>query len=245
VKARFSSLESPVSLPKILLVDDVEFFLEMEKDLLRDTAATVYTARNGKEALEFVNHQRPDIIFMDVTMPVMDGITCCRILKTDPNLQSIPVIMVFAPSRETDMETVTAAGCDGYLIKPVDRKAFLEMGRRFLFDVERREPRISSHLPVILRRQGEEFRCTSEDLGIRGMYVKSQDALTLGDVVRVIMPLPDGTSRFECRARVSWINQGLSRAKQNLPSGFGVEFLQLSQASTASIRAFLDKQKGR
>jgi CheY-like chemotaxis protein len=231
-----------VSLPKILLVDDVEFFLEMEKDLLRNTPATVYTARNGKEALEFVNQQRPDIVFMDVTMPVMDGITCCRILKADPNLQSIPVIMVFAPSRETDVETVTAAGSDGYLTKPVDRKAFLEMGRRFLFGVERREPRIPCQLPVILRRQGEEFRCTSEDIGIRGMYVKSQDALTLGDVVRVLMPLPDGTSGFECRARVSWINQGLSRTKLDLPSGFGVEFLQLSQAATASIRAFLDKQ---
>jgi CheY-like chemotaxis protein len=231
-----------VSLPKILLVDDVEFFLEMQKDLLRHTPATVYTARHGEEALECVNQQRPDIIFMDVTMPVMDGITCCRILKADPDLQSIPVIMVFAPSRELGPEEVTAAGCDGYLTKPIDRKAFLDLGRQYLFNVERRDIRVPCQLTVILRRPGEEIHCTSEDLGERGMYVKAREALTVGEVIRVTIAMPGEPTGLECRARVSWVNQGFPRTKLHLPSGFGVEFLQASQAMRAMIRAFLDRQ---
>jgi CheY-like chemotaxis protein len=235
-----------VSLPKILLVDDVDFFLEMEKDFLCNTPATIHTARNGREALEFVNRQRPDVIFMDVTMPVMDGITCCRILKTDPELRSIPVIMVFAPSRELGLEAVTAAGCDACLTKPVDRKAFLEAGRRFLFGVERRDLRVPCQMAVTLRRHGEEIRCISEDLGERGMYIKSQDLLAQGDVVRATMALPGGTpTEIECRVRVSWVNQGFPRTKSHLPQGYGVEFLQPSQAIMAMIRAFLDKEKGR
>lgn len=233
-----------MSLPKILLVDDVDFFLEMEKDFLRNTPATIHTARNGREALEFVNCQRPDVIFMDVIMPVMDGITCCRILKADPKLRSIPVIMVFAPSREFSSETVAAAGCDACLTKPVDRKAFLEAGRRFLFGIERRDFRISCQLPVTLRRHGEEIRCVSEDLGERGMFIKSRESFTEGEVVRATLSLPGGTAtEIECRVRVSWVNQGFPRTKQHLPQGFGVEFLQPSQSMMASIRAYLDQKK--
>lgn len=234
-----------MSLPKILLVDDVDFFLEMEKDFLRNTPATIHTARNGREALEFVNRQRPDVIFMDVTMPVMDGLTCCRILKADPELRSIPVIMVFAPSRELGPGAVTAAGCDACLTKPVDRKAFLEAGRRFLFGVERRDFRVPCQMAVTLRRHGEEIHCSSEDLGERGMYIKSQDLLAEGDVVRATMALPGGTpTEIECRVRVSWVNQGFPRTKPHLPQGYGVEFLQPSQATMAMIRAYLDKGKG-
>ena len=107
----------------------------MEKDFLRQTAATILTARNGQEAYEAVALHRPDVVFMDVTMPVMDGIACCRKIKQDPALRSTPVVMVFAPSREVSPESVAASGCDGCLTKPVERKAFLDMGRRFLFDI--------------------------------------------------------------------------------------------------------------
>jgi CheY-like chemotaxis protein len=246
---RLQPLSSPepfVILPKILLVDDVDFFLEMEKDFLRNTPANIHTARNGKEALEFVSRQRPDVIFMDVTMPVMDGITCCRILKADPELRSIPIIMVFAPSRELFPEAVAAAGCDACLTKPVDRKAFLEAGRRFLFGIERRDFRVPCQIPVTLRRQGVEIRCISEDLGERGMYIKSLESLAEGEVVRATLALPGGTTtEIECRVRVSWVNQGFPRTKLHLPQGFGVEFLQPSQATMAMIRSYLDKKKGK
>jgi hypothetical protein len=150
--------------------------------------------------------------------------------------------MVFAPSRELGPEEVTAAGCDGYLTKPIDRKAFLDLGRQYLFNVERRDIRVPCQLTVILRRPGEEIHCTSEDLGERGMYVKAREALTVGEVIRVTIAMPGEPTGLECRARVSWVNQGFPRTKLHLPSGFGVEFLQASQAMRAMIRAFLDRQ---
>lgn len=232
-------------LPKILLVDDVDFFLEMKRDFLRNTPATIHTARNGRDALELVKRQRPDLIFMDVTMPVMDGITGCRTLKADPELRSIPVIMVFAPSREFGPEAVVAAGCDAWLIKPVDRKTFLEAGRRFLFGIERRDSRVPCPIPVTLRRHGGDIRCDSEYLGERGMFINSRDSLTVGEVVRVSMTLPGGTATYiDCRARVAWVIQGFPRTKPHLPQGFGLEFLQPGRATVAMIRAYLDKEKG-
>jgi hypothetical protein len=98
---------------------------------------------------------------------------------------------------------------------------------------------------VALRHQGEEIRCISEDLGERGMYIKSRDSVTEGEVVRVTMTLPgEKMTEIECRARVAWINQGFPRMKLYLPQGFGLEFLQPSQATLAMINAFLDQEKG-
>ncbi len=233
-----------MNLPKILLVDDVDFFLELEKDFLGNTPADIYTARNGLEALEFVKRQRPDVIFMDVTMPVMDGLTCCRTLKNDPELRSIPVVMVFAPSREVGPETVVKAGCDACLTKPLDRKVFLETGKRFLFGIERREIRVPCRLPLTLVHDGQVIDCTCEDLGTGGMYVRSRDSLVEGEVVRVTMTLPGGkANEFTCRARVAWVNQGFPRAKLILSQGFGLEFLQPSRDAIAKIRSFLDMGK--
>jgi CheY-like chemotaxis protein len=233
-----------VKVPKILLVDDVDFFLEMERDFLRHTPATIHTARNGKEALEVAQTQRPDVIFMDVTMPVMDGITCCRTLKADPQLQSIPVIMVFAPSREVGPEAVLAAGGDGILTKPVERKAFLDMGRRFLFDIDRREARVPCQMLVTLHRPGGEIHCASEDLSEHGMYLKSREPLAVGETIGASMLLPGATAGvLECRARVAWVNQGFPRLKLQLPQGFGVEFLHPDKTMTVTLRAFLDREK--
>ena len=115
-------------LPKVLLVDDVDFFLEMEKDYLRGFNVEILTAKNGQQALEIARRERPHIIFMDVIMPFMDGLTCCRSLKSDPRLHAIPVIMVFAGSREVTPEACMKAGCDGTLSKPVEKEKFLDLG---------------------------------------------------------------------------------------------------------------------
>jgi len=230
--------------PKILLVDDVEFFLEMEKDFLRQTPATVLTARNGKEAFEAITQHRPDVVFMDVTMPVMDGISCCRKIKQDPVLRSTPVVMVFAPSREVGQEAVAAAGCDGILTKPVERKAFLDMGRRFLFDIERREQRIPCQMLVTLRRQGEVMQCTTVDVSERGIYVKLKELLAEGEVLGATLLLPGaGEGVLECRARVVWLNQGFPRPKLHLPQGAGLEFLHPGQALTATIRRVIEQER--
>jgi Response regulator receiver domain len=79
---------------KILLVDDVDFFPEIEKDYLPQIPAEILIAGNGQIALEQAEQHRPNVIFMDVNMPVMDGLTCCRKLKADPRLKDIPVIMI-------------------------------------------------------------------------------------------------------------------------------------------------------
>src|SRR6516225_4037411 len=128
--------------PKILLVDDDRLFLEMEKDFLRQSAVMVYTAADGREALDLLKTVRPDLIFMDLLMPEIDGATCCGILKSDPHLSSIPVVIVSVAGLEDDFARCRAAGCDGILNKPIKRDEFLAFGHRFLNNIDEIELRI-------------------------------------------------------------------------------------------------------
>jgi CheY-like chemotaxis protein len=111
--------------PKILLVDDVAMFLELQKMFLRLSAVRIMTARDGAEALRIAREERPSLIFMDLHMPNMDGAECCSRIKADPALSSIPVVMITSQGREDEKDVCLKAGCDGFMTKPIDRIPYL------------------------------------------------------------------------------------------------------------------------
>ena len=76
-------------------------------------------AANGAEGLQVARRDRPDIILMDISMPVMDGLAATRHLKGDPDLRTIPVVALTAHAMPTDEQMAREAGCDGYISKPV------------------------------------------------------------------------------------------------------------------------------
>jgi len=226
--------------PKILLVDDVDFFLEVEQDYLRQTPARIFLASNGRTALELAEQHRPDLIFMDVNMPVMDGLTCCRILKRNPQLREIPVVMVFAPCPEVDESTCRAAGCDEVMNKPVDRKRFLDLGRKFLFAIDRREKRIPCQMTVDFTLGGVSHQGMGLDISAHGLYIGFRSEVRHDDRLRVTFFLPAvSPEKIELTARVAWVNQGFPRPNLAQPQGFGVEFKNIPAATAAIIAEFV------
>ncbi len=225
---------------KILLVDDVDFFLEMEKDYLRQTPAEILIAGNGQIALAQAELHRPNVIFMDVNMPVMDGLTCCRKLKADPRLKDIPVVMVFAPSGNLDEAACRAAGCDAVLKKPVDRRLFLQTGHQFLFDIDRRRKRTPCQMTVDFKIGAGTYQGMGLDISDNGIYIGTRQPVKLHDQLRVSFFLPAVSSeRIDLYARVAWINQGFPRSSMYLPQGFGVEFCAVPASLAAIIGDFL------
>ena len=226
--------------PRILLVDDSEFFLQLEKGFLRDTPATILTAPNGLLALDLVSRSRPDLIFMDLNMPEMGGAECCARIKADPALASIPVVMVFALRSGEDLEACKNAGCDGWLTKPIDRKAFLDLGRRFLCRIERREPRFSCQSMVIFRTASDSSYGTVLDLGRNGFYIGSTHPFCRGEQLKFHFLLPhSGTRVVEGEGRVAWVNQGLQRPKSLLPEGVGVEVVEVTEESARILEEYI------
>jgi CheY-like chemotaxis protein len=102
----------------ILLVEDEPVIRELVRSMLSDGAVEVVCAANGMEGLKLAKTRRFNLILMDVVLPQMDGITVCRMLKSDPNTSSVPVYMLTAKAKKSDMESATMAGADGYIQKP-------------------------------------------------------------------------------------------------------------------------------
>ena len=110
----------------ILSVEDDENNLMLIRELLQINGYTVLEARNGKEGVEVAEEKNPDLILMDIHMPVMDGFTATRILKEGESTKMIPVIAISAYGMEGGEEKLCETGFDAYISKPLDFKKFLE-----------------------------------------------------------------------------------------------------------------------
>jgi CheY-like chemotaxis protein len=111
---------------KILLVEDNEMNQDMLKRRLERKGYEVVIAADGKEAVRMAELQTPDLILMDIRLPVMDGWEAMRRLKILPETQSIPIIALTAHAMAGDMEKCMDAGCDDYDTKPIDLPRLLE-----------------------------------------------------------------------------------------------------------------------
>lgn len=117
---------------RILVADDLKLNRLLLRQFLDNPAFTLDEAENGQAALEIIRRHRPDLVLLDMRMPVMDGAELMRRLKTDATLATIPVIVVSASAMQEEEAEAKSVGCDGYLRKPVQRDALLQEISRFL-----------------------------------------------------------------------------------------------------------------
>jgi len=116
----------------ILVVEDQEDNRQIVRDLLTANDYEMTEAENGEEALVAVAKDRPDLILMDIQLPVMDGFEVTRRIKADPSLNSIPVIAVTSYALSGDEEKARAAGCDDFVPKPFSPRQLLAKIRQYL-----------------------------------------------------------------------------------------------------------------
>jgi two-component system, cell cycle response regulator DivK len=111
---------------KILLVEDNEVNRRLAGFLLRSQGYEVREATTGLQAFQILENERPDLIVMDIQLPGMDGLEVTRKLKEQPETADIPVIAVTSYAMKGDREKALAAGCAGYVTKPIDKKTFIQ-----------------------------------------------------------------------------------------------------------------------
>lgn len=234
-----------MSIKKILLVDDVNLFLELEKGFFDREEFQMLQANNGEEALSILIEDHPDIVFMDLYMPIMDGDTCCHLIKTHETLRHIPVIMVTQGGSDTDFERCWQAGCDDIIPKPINKFLFQSMVRKYL-DIPFRK---ALRAPVRLRIQCKY--CVDPDkyladytvnLSTGGFFMVSTDLFPVDSLFNIEFVLPNEGKTIKCSARVAWINHPESIININLPVGMGLQFIDLSLDDMNSIRNFIKDQ---
>ncbi len=115
---------------KVLIADDSKTFLLLEELLLSNLSFEVLKAYNGIEAFQITNKEKPDLILLDINMPEMDGIECCRLLKSSVHTKHIPVIIV--TSHQEIKQDCFKAGCDDIIIKPINNRNLISLIKKYL-----------------------------------------------------------------------------------------------------------------
>jgi two-component system, cell cycle response regulator DivK len=117
---------------RILIVEDQEDNRAIMRDLLNDAGYDLIEATNGQDGVTLAQSERPDLILMDVQLPVMDGYEATRRIKSNVELKSIPVIAVTSFALSGDEGKAQLAGCDDYLAKPFSPRLLLAKIREHL-----------------------------------------------------------------------------------------------------------------
>lgn len=215
----------------LLLIDDVELFLELEKSFLQETGHDIVTMTSVREALGRLAEINPDLVLLDLYMPEMDGDEFCHQLRSNPRWQSLPIIMVTAGGKETDVRRCLEAGCDDYLTKPVNKSDLLEKVERLLGGVKHRTAeRIATSIRVRLSRQGKNLAATALDVSRNGIYVRSRNQLEVGTLVEIQLELP-GNHLLQVLGKVK-------RIKAGADAGMGIYFIHPEPQGLKALEAF-------
>lgn len=124
-----------MSRKKILLVDDSNTILMMEKFILSNGPYDLITASNGEDAVRRAAEEQPDLILLDVIMPKMGGFDACRVIRAAESTKSIPIIMVTTRGEAANVEAGWANGCTDYVMKPINSVELLAKVRSLLDEV--------------------------------------------------------------------------------------------------------------
>jgi CheY-like chemotaxis protein len=116
----------------ILIVDDNLMNLKLVRVMLSSEGYDVHTAGDAEEALGVIEQRRPSLILMDIQLPGMDGLELTRRLKAEAATRGIVVVAITAYAMKGDEQKALAAGCDGYITKPIDTRALPDLVARYL-----------------------------------------------------------------------------------------------------------------
>ena len=117
---------------RILVVEDQDDNMQILRDLLGSVGYEIIEARDGAEGVKAAKAERPDLILMDIQLPVLDGYEATRQIKADPALRAIPIVVVTSYALSGDEAKARDAGCDGYVPKPYSPRQLLAKIRQYL-----------------------------------------------------------------------------------------------------------------
>ena len=228
-----------MSKPRILLAENSNIVLEIEKRCLRGLGVSIFTAADSEEALTIARKIRPDLVYLAFNLPSMGGISCCKALKTDPKCGGVPVVMVCSAGEEFLFSRTS--GCDAVVAKPIDRWDFLEAGLSLIPKTAPLGERMPCRAVVACSLGSVIFYGTIEDISNNGMFIGSSRQIARGDLLTVRFSLPwSDAVPIEAHVQVNWVNSGKRPRNDRLPEGFGVLFHGLDAESITQIRDYMN-----
>jgi CheY-like chemotaxis protein len=206
---------------RIIVVDDVNEFVQREETLLRREELSLLTVSSGAEALFKAQHEKPDLMILNFFMPDLNGFKVCSKLKSDSATEGIPVLIIAAHSDEDDDPTDVSeiAGCDGCITKPIHKDDFIPLVQECLEVPPRRHLRSDVSLLCSITDEDGQRGATIVNLTSHGLGLEAEPAPWAGDIVKVDMSVENEPVTFQVAVRWS------TETGAGGPGRAGAEFL--------------------
>lgn len=226
---------------KILIVDDLRFFLDVQRSMLSQVDCDILTARSGLEALKIIKKDKPQLVLLDYEMPDLNGDKACEILKKDPRYKDIPIIITSSKAGKEAKLKCMGAGADYYLTKPVDQKELVEAVSKLLkVRSSLYYPRAVMRGQVYVKFKDEVDKYFSVDISVTGIFLESNEPLSPNDTVTLHFTLPMPKRDIRTQGRVSRVLTMEDMENFGVFPGMAVEFLNLDLEDRRYIEQYVD-----
>jgi len=217
---------------KILLIDDSKFFIELEKNVLQGFNYQFLEAHDGQEGLNVAKAEHPDLILLDINMPVMNGIQFLEVLRETAEIKAIPVIVVTTKGKSADVQEAFQAGANDYISKPID-----DIGLQLKVQAQldplkiRVSPRLQVHLPINFFDFQNHYQGMAQDISTGGMHFHTTHNLQLYQKIEIYFTLghDNQTREFRLFGQVVGISESMAEPTAGaVENNIHLQFLNMS-----------------
>lgn len=226
---------------KILIVDEDSFFLELERAFLHRDHFEILEARNGRDALTIMREQHPDLVLLDLYMPVMGGIEVVIRARAE-GIIDLPIIIVSKENDPAKIAEMKEAGASDFISKPIEIDELLRVISVHLNESHRSARRLPVTIKLRYKTLDELMPAESKDISTTGIFVRTKKQLGLGSLVELYLyPADDADAApIKVIGEVVRVQQG-----HDEDSGAGLKFINLDPASVKIIAGMLDNERAR
>jgi len=226
---------------KILIVDEAELLLKLERSFLRRSGFDILLARSPQELFEKALHSRPDLILLHSGGHRGEcGVPCARRLKENSETSGIPIILI----RPRDASGAVAhLPCERVVDSPVDPHELLEAVSSLARVRHRVQHRVAASLPVEVRTGTAAWRTRTKDVSAEGLFIVTCRPLETGTPVRVDLKLPDPGGPATLTARGVVVRSVPDDPASDLIAGNGVRLVDVDTGERRTLEAFLLRQE--
>jgi uncharacterized protein (TIGR02266 family) len=228
---------------KVLISHELEPFFAHDEQFVHREGFELLIAEDGRQAWDMFRGQEPDLAILDLNVPDMPGDEfCCRVHK-HPQLRHIPVVLVVQAHHQEELTRCLRARCADLLFKPLNDHLLLATTRRILGLAYRSFPRVAACMPVRYSRDREKFHSGSIfNLSSGGLFLETERLFPLEERLFLEFSLPDRSEPLTCQAGVAWVNERHQPVNSRMPTGMGLQFLNLGLPDLLAICHFLREQ---
>jgi len=223
---------------KLLVVDDLEFFLVLVKSLLHNHGCTILTATNADDAFEIIKEEKPQLILLDKHMPGMTGDEMCRVLKKSFETKDVPVIILSTSGLKADRDISFSAGCDDYITKPIDKESLLDAISKYMPVVKRTFERVPIFESVTYSHDGIEYSGHIHIIGKGGACLRGEMMMPVGSVLRLEFEISKLQTTIDVLGKVVW-NSDSKEMDSGWEPEMGIQFMNISEHAKNTIVRYI------